>query len=51
MRHRFGRRAGLAIVSAAVLLSAALPTVAQETPPVAGQVGEPGYSEDATYRG
>lgn len=51
MRHRFGRRAGLAIVSAAVLLSAALPTVAQETPPVAGQVGEPGYSEDATYHG
>jgi beta-N-acetylhexosaminidase len=51
MRYRFGRRAGLAVVSAAVLLSAALPTAAVETPPVAGQVGEPGYSEDAPYRG
>ncbi len=51
MRPRFGRRAGLALASAAVLLSAALPTAAQETPPVAGQVGGPGHSEDAPYRG
>lgn len=51
MRHRFGRRAALAVVSAGVLLSATLSAVAVETPPVAGQVGAPGHSEDATYRG